>query len=154
MIGRAAPSNPWIFRQIAQYTAAKEASGVGTYDQPTDQDRYHMIRDYFGMLVREIEIEEAAEAARAAAITASGQTARDQRHRDCVGKMKQFASWFTHGVPGGGALRKQIFESKHGPAVLDAIEAFFAARATAPETEDAVADVDETMLASAAAYCD
>ena len=41
-----------------------------------------MIRDYFGMLVHEIEIEEAAEAARAAAITASGQTARDQRHRD------------------------------------------------------------------------
>ena len=35
------------------------------------------------------------------AIIASGQIARDQRNRDCVGKMKQFASWFTHGVPGG-----------------------------------------------------
>jgi nifR3 family TIM-barrel protein len=154
MIGRAAPSNPWIFRQIAQYTASKEATGVGTYEQPTDHDRYRMIRDYFGMLVHEIEIEEAAEAARAAAITAAGQIAREQRHRDCVGKMKQFASWFTHGVPGGGALRKQIFESKNGPAVLDAIEAFFANRATAIEKEDAVAEVDETMLASAAAYCD
>jgi tRNA-dihydrouridine synthase B len=154
MIGRAAPSNPWIFRQIAQYTASKEATGVGTYDQPTDQDRYRMIRDYFTMLVDEIAIEEAAEAARAAAITASGQLAREQRHRDCVGKMKQFASWFTHRVPGGGALRKQIFESKNGPAVLDAIESFFASRATALETEDAVADVDEAMLASATAYCD
>ena len=70
MIGRAAPSNPWIFRQIAQYTASKEATGIGTYDQPTDQDRYRMIRTYFGMLVDEIAIEEAAEAARAAAITA------------------------------------------------------------------------------------
>ena len=29
MIGRGAPANPWIFRQIAQYTASKEASGVG-----------------------------------------------------------------------------------------------------------------------------
>src|SRR6202034_2505743 len=29
MIGRAAPSNPWLFRQIAQYTA------TGKYDQPT-----------------------------------------------------------------------------------------------------------------------
>jgi tRNA-dihydrouridine synthase B len=57
MIGRAAPSNPWIFRQIAQYTASKEASGVGTYEHPTDQDRYRMIRDYFGMLVDEIAIE-------------------------------------------------------------------------------------------------
>jgi tRNA-dihydrouridine synthase B len=153
MIGRAAPSNPWIFRQIAQYTASKEATGTGVYEHPTDQDRYRMIRDYFGMLVDEIALEEAAETARAAAITASGQIARDQRHRDCVGKMKQFASWFTHGVPGGGALRKQIFESKNGPAVLDAIECFFATRATSPEMED-VAEVDETMLASAAAYCD
>jgi hypothetical protein len=68
--------------------------------------------------------------------------------------MKQFASWFTHGVPGGGALRKQIFESKNGDAVLNAIESFFANRATATEKEDAVAEVDETMLASAAAYCD
>jgi tRNA-dihydrouridine synthase len=154
MIGRAAPSNPWIFRQIAQYTASKEATGAGTYEQPTDQDRYRMIRDYFGMLVDEIAIEEAAEAARAAAITAAGQIAREQRNRDCVGKMKQFASWFTHGVPGGGALRKQIFESKNGPAVLDAIESFFTNRATATEKEEAVAEVDETMLASAAAYCD
>lgn len=150
MIGRAAPANPWIFRQIAQYTASKEATGIGTYDQPTDQDRYRMIRDYFGMLVDEIALEEAVEAARAAAITASGQTARDQRHRDCVGKMKQFASWFTHGVPGGGALRKQIFESKNGDAVLDAVEAFFANAAMRAEAEDAP---DESMLTSAA-YCD
>jgi len=41
MIGRAAPANPWIFRQIAQYTA------TGRYDEPTDLDRYRMIRTYF-----------------------------------------------------------------------------------------------------------
>jgi tRNA-dihydrouridine synthase B len=152
MIGRAAPSNPWIFRQIAQYTASKEAIGVGSYDQPTDQDRYRMIRDYFGMLVHEIEVEEAAEAARAAAITASGQIARDQRHRDCVGKMKQFASWFTHGVPGGGALRKQIFESKNGPSVLDAIERFFESRHET-STEDFIED-SETTLEALGAGCD
>jgi nifR3 family TIM-barrel protein len=132
MIGRAAPSNPWIFRQIAQYTASKEATGVGVYDRPTDQDRYRMIRTYFQMLVEEIALEEAAEAARAAAIVASGQVARDQRHRDAVGKMKQFAAWFTHGVPGGGALRKSIFDAKSGHAVLDSVEAFFAARAATP----------------------
>src|SRR5712691_10641492 len=34
MIGRAASSNPWIFRQIQQYLAA------GCYEQPTQQDRY------------------------------------------------------------------------------------------------------------------
>jgi nifR3 family TIM-barrel protein len=156
MIGRTAPANPWIFRQIAQYTATKEATGAGTYDEPTDQDRYRMIRDYFGMLVNEIEIEEAAEASRAAAITASGQIAREQRHRDCVGKMKQFASWFTHGVPGGGALRKQIFESKNGDAVLDAVDRFFAARAEDAATgpEHVEPEPDEQLLAAAAAYCD
>jgi len=138
MIGRTAPSNPWIFRQIAQYTASKEATGVGTYDQPTDQDRYRMIRTYFQMLVDEIAIEERAEAARAEAITAAGQVAREQRHRDCVGKMKQFASWFTHGVPGGGALRKQIFESKNGDAVLHAIESFFANRSLHNEFDTAL----------------
>jgi tRNA-dihydrouridine synthase B len=155
MIGRAAPSNPWIFRQIAQYTASKEATGIGTYDEPTDQDRYRMIRTYFEMLIDEIALEEAAEAARAAAITASGQIARDQRNRDCVGKMKQFASWFTHGVPGGSALRKQIFEAKKGDAVLDAIEKFFENQTVCSEVSPVMEPADdEAMLASAAAYCD
>ena len=153
MIGRTAPSNPWIFRQIAQYTASKEATGAGVYDEPTDQDRYRMIKTYFQMLVDEIAIEEAAEAARAAAITAAGQLAREARNRDCVGKMKQFASWFTHGVPGGGALRKQIFDAKKGPAVLDAIEAFFAVRAESL-AEDIDPTEDESLLTAAAAYCD
>ncbi len=137
MIGRAAPSNPWIFRQIAQYTASKEATGVGVYDLPTDQDRYRMIKTYFEMLVDEIALEEAAEAARAAALTAAGQLAREARNRDCVGKMKQFASWFTHGVPGGGGLRKQIFEAKNGGLVLDAVEGFFAEKAERIEGEPA-----------------
>jgi tRNA-dihydrouridine synthase B len=153
MIGRAAPSNPWIFRQIAQYTTSKETTGAGVYEEPTDQDRYRMIKTYFEMLVDEIAIEEQAEAARATAITAAGQLAREARNRDCVGKMKQFASWFTHGVPGGGALRKQIFEAKRGPAVLDAIEAFFDARAESAAGNIDTTD-DEELLAAAAAYCD
>ena len=99
MIGRAAPANPWIFRQIAQYTA------FGCYDQPTPMDRYRMIRDYFVMLMEETE--------EPAAIG---------------GRMKQFASWFTHGVPGGAILRKSIYEAKSGAAVLAAVDAFFAAQ--------------------------
>jgi len=94
MIGRAAPANPWIFRQIAQYT------GTGRYDEPTNLDRYRMIRLYFEMLL-EADFPEA------------------------QGKMKQFASWFTHGVPGGAALRKSIYESKTGEAILGVVERFF-----------------------------
>ena len=66
--------------------------------------------------------------------------------------MKQFASWFTHGVPGGGALRKQIFESKNGPAVLDAIEAFFESRHETSK-EDFIED-SETTLEALGAGCD
>jgi tRNA-dihydrouridine synthase B len=44
------------------------------------------------------------------------------------GKMKQFASWFTHGVPGGAALRKTIYESKSAPEILVRVEEFFEAR--------------------------
>src|SRR5258708_14244070 len=47
MIGRTAASNPWIFRQIRQF------GETGRYDEPTDADRYEMIRTYFQMLVQE-----------------------------------------------------------------------------------------------------
>ena len=97
MIGRSAPSNPWIFRQIEQYIS------TGKYDEPAESDRYDMIRTYFQMLIEE-------------------------ELRDAEGKMKQFASWFTHGVPGGAALRKGIYESKSAPEILAKVEDFFEAR--------------------------
>ena len=50
MIGRAAPSNPWVFKQIAEYTA------TGSYTKPTEADRYRMIRTYFQMLLDEAEV--------------------------------------------------------------------------------------------------
>ena len=138
MIGRAAPANPWIFRQIAQYTAS------GRYDLATDEDRYRMIRAYFGMLLHELAehpvivgtsgIELSDEERRAA-------RTRESAVRETQGKMKQFASWFTHGIPGGATLRRQIFESRDGDAVLGAVEQFFAGRraavasGTTPEPE-------------------
>jgi nifR3 family TIM-barrel protein len=94
MIGRMAASNPWIFRQIAQHGANK------SYDEPTESDRYKMIRTYFEMLIEE-EMPGAA------------------------GKMKQFASWFTHGVPGGAGLRKTIYEARTEREILDRVVHFF-----------------------------
>jgi tRNA-dihydrouridine synthase B len=44
------------------------------------------------------------------------------------GKMKQFASWFTHGVAGGAALRKAIYESKNRAEILSRVEDFFGGR--------------------------
>jgi hypothetical protein len=47
------------------------------------------------------------------------------------GKMKQFASWFTHGVAGGAALRKAIYESKSRVEILASVEGFFENRVEA-----------------------
>jgi nifR3 family TIM-barrel protein len=105
MIGRAAPANPWIFRQIAQYTA------TGGYEQPTVEDRYRMIRAYFEMLLAEAE--------------ATRDLPRDARMGDPAGKMKQFATWFTHGVPGGAKLRAAIYHAHTGAEVLSEVERFF-----------------------------
>jgi len=99
MIGRMAPSNPWIFRQIEQYVTHGGADAP--FEQPTEADRYDMIHTYFRMLIEE-------------------------ELPDAQGKMKQFASWFTHGVPGGAALRKAIYESKSAPEILVRVEEFFA----------------------------
>ena len=41
MIGRTASSNPWIFRQIAEFLA------TGRYDEPTEADRYQLLSGYF-----------------------------------------------------------------------------------------------------------
>ena len=62
-----------------------------------------MIRTYFSMLIEE-------------------------QFPDAFGKMKQFASWFTHGVPGGAALRKTIYEAREAPEILKRVEEFFEAR--------------------------
>jgi tRNA-dihydrouridine synthase B len=94
MIGRAASSNPWIFRQIQQYLAS------GRYDEPTQEDRYRMMRTYYSMLVERVE-------------------------DDCVGKMKQFATYFTHGVRGGAQLRASIYKAQESAAILDLVDAFF-----------------------------
>ena len=149
MIGRTAPANPWIFRQIEQYCGGLRTGHVDTgaltgpaeqsqtnfeatgakaptlnsasngttkvvpfplmsdspalYDEPSEADRYEMIRTYFSMLIEE-------------------------ELPDATGKMKQFASWFTHGVPGGAGLRKAIYESKTAPEILTRVEEFFEAR--------------------------
>lgn len=95
MIGRAAPSNPWIFRQMSDYFA------TGTYAEPTEVDRYQLIRDYYAMLVEE-------------------------EMPGTIGKMKQFASWFTHGVREGAELRRSVQNAADARQVLERVDEFFA----------------------------
>jgi nifR3 family TIM-barrel protein len=107
MIGRAAASNPWIFRQLAEFF------DTGTYREPADADRYELIRTYYSMLVAE-EIAGA------------------------LGKMKQFASWFTHGVRNGTELRRQVQSARETREVLERVDAFFTSLPHPDTTEPAV----------------
>jgi len=94
MIGRTASSNPWIFRQIQQHLA------TGSYEQPTDRQRYDIMRTYYMML-------------------------SDRAAPDAVGKMKQFATYFTHGVRNGSRLRVEIYRATEVAQILDQVDAFF-----------------------------
>jgi nifR3 family TIM-barrel protein len=94
MIGRQASSNPWIFRQIQQYLE------TGHYDQPSQLDRYEMMRTYYRMLL-------------------------DRSEDDSAGKMKQFATYFTHGVRGGGNLRASIYKVHEATEIVRLVDEFF-----------------------------
>lgn len=94
MVGRAAASNPWIFRQIEEFAA------TGTYWKPSESDRYQIMRKYYTML-------------------------HEMAMPDAVGKMKQFASYFTHGVRNGSKLRAAIYPSHDAVEILERVDQFF-----------------------------
>jgi len=68
--------------------------------QPDVPAKYHLIKSYFQLLFEE-------------------------ETPGAIGKMKQFASWFTHAIPYGAALRKSIYESQTESEVMERIEEFF-----------------------------
>ena len=74
---------------------------TGRYNEPTELDRYNLLSDYFRSLI-------AAEMP------------------DAIGKMKQFATLFTHGVRNGGELRQQVHHSQTATEILDKVDTFFA----------------------------
>ncbi len=94
MIGRAASSNPWIFRQIQQYLE------TGSYVEANQQDRYQMMRQYYSMLI-------------------------ERSDKDSAGKMKQFATYFTHGIRHGSQLRAEIYHAQDAAQILDLVDDFF-----------------------------
>ena len=107
MIGRAAATNPWIFLQMQQYAATALSpvanSGLGPkarYEIPTDLDRYRLLSGYY----REIFA---------------------NKQPDAIGKMKQFACWFSHGVGNGGELRRKVHAARTPAEVLDSVGRFF-----------------------------
>src|SRR5271155_3666747 len=83
------------------FTQIADYIATGRYDEPSETDRYHLLSRYFRSLI-------AAEMP------------------DAVGKMKQFASLFTHGVRNGGELRYAVHHAHAAAEILDKVDAFFA----------------------------
>jgi len=78
----------------------REFLETGAYEHPPERRRYDIMKTYYGML-------------------------RDQNAPDAVGKMKQFATYFTHGVRNGSKLRVEIYRAQEAAKILDIVDAFF-----------------------------
>lgn len=81
---------------------------TGRYDKPGEAERYRLLSGYYQQIY-------------AANLP------------DGVGKMKQFACWFTHGVGNGSELRKIVHAARTSSEVLESVERFFQGRAAAME---------------------
>jgi tRNA-dihydrouridine synthase B len=73
---------------------------TGSYRVPPDRERYDMMKTYYLML-------------------------QEHGESDAVGKMKQFATYFTHGVRNGSKLRTEIYRSQSIERILENVDEFF-----------------------------
>jgi tRNA-dihydrouridine synthase B len=73
---------------------------TGSYAEPTEMDRYSLLSTYFRNLV-------------------------ETEWPDAIGKMKQFACWFTHGVRNGSELRRNVHTARTSAEILDRVDSFF-----------------------------
>jgi nifR3 family TIM-barrel protein len=73
---------------------------TGSYQHPAERQRYEIMRAYYGMLC-------------------------EHALPDTVGKMKQFATYFTHGVRNGSKLRVEIYRATEARQILGHVDAFF-----------------------------
>ncbi len=96
MIGRGATRNPWIFRQTAAVLSG------GTVTPPSLAERRALVLDHF----RAVLGREPASLA--------------------LHKLRTFTGVYSHGLPAGERLRRQIQQLPDAAALLAAVEGFFA----------------------------
>jgi len=95
MIGRASMKNPWIYRQVADRLAGRQAY------EPTLDDRREVILSHFHLLLQQ------------------------EDNSMALHKLRTFTGWYTHGLPGGRHLRLKIGSLHTAEAFLDEVERFF-----------------------------
>jgi tRNA-dihydrouridine synthase B len=94
------------------FSQMQQFASTGSYTLPSDEDRHRLLSGYYRQ------------------ISAANLP-------DAVGKMKQFACWFTHGVGNGSELRRLVHASKTPAELLDSVERFFASRPASPAVASA-----------------
>ena len=99
MIGRAAATNPWIFAQMKEF---RETGRYTRADAKTD--RHCLLSGYYRQIL-------------------------NSNAPDSMGKMKQFACWFTHGVGNGSELRRIVHLARTPGEVVENVERFFERKA-------------------------
>ncbi len=106
------------------FAQMSEFRETGRYSVPTEQDRYRLLSGYYGQIY-------------------------NSNLPDAMGKMKQFACWFTHGVGNGSELRRIVHLARTPGEVVDNVERFFERKATLggmPANEPDHREVSSTTL--------
>ena len=105
------------------FSQMQQYAASGRYDTPTENERHQLLSGYY----RKIN---------AANLP------------DGLGKMKQFACWFTHGVGNGSELRRIVHAARTPSEVIEKVESFFESRAAAGIIRSS-ADQDSNRSAAA-----
>jgi len=88
------------------FSQMQQFAETGHYNTPSEADRFRLLIDYYGQIC--------------AAYLPDG-----------VGKMKQFACWFTHSVGNGSELRRIVHAARTPGEILSQVESFFEGREAA-----------------------
>jgi nifR3 family TIM-barrel protein len=86
------------------FAEMNEFHETGRYATPSEEDRFCLLSGYYKQIL-------------------------NSKAPDSMGKMKQFACWFTHGVGNGGELRRIVHLARTPAEVLDNVERFFERKA-------------------------
>ena len=86
------------------FSQMKEFRETGYYTVPTEDDRHRLLSGYYRQIL-------------------------NSNLPDSMGKMKQFACWFTHGVGNGSELRRIVHLARTPGEVVENVESFFERKA-------------------------
>jgi len=86
------------------FAQMKDFRETGQYSVPTEEDRHRLLSGYYTQIL-------------------------NSNLPDAMGKMKQFACWFTHGVGNGSELRRIVHLARTPGEVVENVERFFERKA-------------------------